>query len=96
MAFLERRACKLSKKFLPQGSGSENLGTFISVLSGTCLPLGSPFSAKIPEQGINLGKNSRTGISKAYDFPEQVKFILKGLLAVKNSNLMHIFDLIFS
>ena len=30
-----------------------------------------------------------------YDFPEQVKFILKALLLVKSSGLMHIFDLIF-
>ena len=33
---------------------------------------------------------------QAHDFPEQVKFILKGLLLImKNGNLMHIFGLIF-
>ena len=34
-----------------------------------------------------FNKNSRTGISKVYNFPEQVKFILKALLVVKNSHL---------
>ena len=58
----------------------------------TCLPLGSPFSAK---QGLKFWENSRTYISKAYDFPEQVKFIIKALILVKNSDFMHTFDLIF-
>ena len=42
-----------------------------------------------------MAKNSRTGMSKAYEFPEQVKFILMALLLVKNSHLMHILNLTF-
>ena len=36
------------------------------------------------------GKNSRAGISIAYDFTEQVKFILKARLLRKTSDLVHI------
>ena len=39
---------------------------------------------------------SRTGISKAYDFLEKVKFIPNALLLVKNNDPMHIFDRDFS
>ena len=53
------------------------------------LPLGLPFSQKIPEQGLKFCKNSKIGISKAYNFQEQVKFILKALLVVKSSDFVH-------
>ena len=39
---------------------------------------------------------SRTGISKAYDFLEQVKLIPNAFLLVKNNDPMHIFDRDFS
>ena len=38
------------------------------------------FQQKFQNRVSNLGKISRTGMSKAYDFPEQVKFIVKGLV----------------
>ena len=42
----------------------------------------------VPTSRLSVfNKNSRTGISKVYNFPEQVKFILKALLVVKNSHL---------
>ena len=44
---------------------------------------------KTPEQGLNFGKDSKIGISKTYDFPEHIKFILKALLLLKNSDLIH-------
>ena len=43
--------------------------------------------AKFQKTVQSLGKNSRTGVSRAHDFPEQVKFIVMTLLLVKTLTL---------
>ena len=53
------------------------------------------FQQKFQNWIQNLCENPRTGISKAYDIPEQVRFIVKTLVLVKNCDPVHIFDLIF-
>ena len=65
------------------GNGlSRGGGTSTSDFSGMCLPLGSPFSEKIPEQDSNFVQNARTGIPKAYDFPKRVNFFSEAPLLV--------------
>ena len=45
------------------------------------------FRVSIFSKNCRTGLKIKTDVSETYDFPEQVKFILKALLLVKNSYL---------
>ena len=60
--------------------GGGGRGSSISDQSGTCVPLGSPFSAKTFRAVFKITVKIQNKHLKTYDFPEQVKFIVKALV----------------
>ena len=52
-------------------------------------PRVSIFRKKFQNRVENASKTSRTGISKAYNFPEPVKLVLNARLVIKNNDFVH-------